>query len=78
MSGRLTTDQLVALTQEYNPAAIVLWNRAFALLPGYRAWIGDHYMLARDYGGRRCIYVRTCPAAEASVAGTGPDKKDNW
>ena len=75
MSGRLTTDQLVALTQEYNPAAIVLWNRAFALLPGYRAWIEDHYMLARDYGGRRCIYVRTCSAAEASVAGTGPDKK---
>ena len=59
ISGRLTTDQVIAMTQEYRPNAIVFWSsgRFANYLPGYLEWVRDNYQLARRYDSGAQIYL---------------------
>jgi len=62
-TGYLTTDDLIALTKEYRPQAIVVWSegRFTQRLPAYVEWVEQNYRLATSFGPKRRIYVPVSP-----------------
>ena len=42
-AGLLTDDEAIRVTQEYQPAAIALWNGRLDRLEGYTAWLQQNY-----------------------------------
>jgi 4-amino-4-deoxy-L-arabinose transferase-like glycosyltransferase len=62
-TGYLTADDLIALTEEYRPQAIVVWSegRFTQRLPAYVEWVEQNYHLATSFGPKRRIYVPVAP-----------------
>ena len=62
-TGYLTADDLIALTEEYRPQAIVVWSegRFTQRLPAYVEWVEQNYHLATSFGPKRRIYVPLTP-----------------
>jgi hypothetical protein len=62
-TGYLTTDDLIALTEDYRPQAIVVWSegRFTKYLPSYVEWVEQNYRLATSFGPKRRIYVPVAP-----------------
>jgi len=66
ISGRLTAHQLIAMTREYEPKAIVFWSggRFADHLPDYLKWVRATYRLARRYDSGAQIYLSVEPSAD--------------
>jgi 4-amino-4-deoxy-L-arabinose transferase-like glycosyltransferase len=62
-TGYLTADDLIALTKDYRPQAIVVWSegRFTQRLPVYVEWVEQNYRLATSFGPKRRIYVPVAP-----------------
>ena len=62
-TGYLTADDLIALTEDYRPQAIVIWSegRFTKHLPTYVEWVEQNYSLATSFGPKRRIYVPVAP-----------------
>jgi 4-amino-4-deoxy-L-arabinose transferase-like glycosyltransferase len=62
-TGYLTADDLIALTEDYRPQAIVVWSegRFTQRLPAYVEWVEQNYRLATSFGPKRRIYVPVAP-----------------
>jgi 4-amino-4-deoxy-L-arabinose transferase-like glycosyltransferase len=62
-TGYLTTDDLITLTEDYRPQAIVVWSegRFTQRLPAYVEWVEQNYRLATSFGPKRHIYVPVAP-----------------
>ena len=62
-TGYLTADDLIALTEDYRPQAIVIWSegRFTQRLPAYVEWVEQNYRLATSFGPKRRIYVPVAP-----------------
>jgi len=55
--GYLTSEQLIATTQEYNVPIVMFWSGRFERLPEYLEWVKSNYQLAGWYEGSSLIYV---------------------
>jgi hypothetical protein len=55
--GYLTSEQLIATTQEYNVPIVIFWSGRFQKLPEYLGWVKSNYELAGMYGSKDLIYV---------------------
>jgi hypothetical protein len=55
-AGLLTDEQLITLTEEYQPQAIVSLSGRLALLPRYLDWVREHYRLMKSYDEEARIY----------------------
>ncbi len=60
-TGYLTTAQVEAIAEQPQVGAILFYSGRFDNLPGLRAWVTQHFQLARDYGKGRDLYVRMAP-----------------
>jgi 4-amino-4-deoxy-L-arabinose transferase-like glycosyltransferase len=62
-TGYLTAEDLIALTEDYRPQAIVVWSegRFTERLPAYVEWVEQNYRLATSLGPKRRIYVPVTP-----------------
>lgn len=56
-TGQLTTEQAIAWTEQYQPAAIIFWDDRLESLPGYVEWVEQHYRMVKKYGKERRIYT---------------------
>lgn len=65
-SGFLTVDQLIAVTQREQPAAIIFWSDRFAGLPAWRAWVEERYASGCRYAPKRVIFLRPELAEKAA------------
>ncbi len=66
----LTTEQLISLTEKYNPAAIVLWtsDRFVENVPEYVDWVEEHYIRIERFGKRRKVYLRFRPSVASALS----------
>lgn len=56
-SGLLTGEEMIRLTEAYQPAAVVLWDRRLTRLPAYVEWLKNRYRLALALDAEHRIYV---------------------
>lgn len=54
--GLMTDDQLITLTEQYQPQAIVALSGRLARVPRYLDWAKEHYWLVKPYGEEARIY----------------------
>lgn len=57
-TGYLTTAQVTALAAQPQVGAILFYTGRFDKLPGFRAWVAQHFHLARSYGPGQDLYLR--------------------
>ena len=57
-TGYLTTDQIIAIAGQPQVGAILFYSGRFDKLPGWRAWVAQHFRLARSYGNGQDLYIR--------------------
>src|SRR5579885_2953865 len=57
-TGYLTTAQVEAIAEQPQIGAILFYSGRFDELSGFRAWVTQHFQLARDYVNGRDLYVR--------------------
>jgi 4-amino-4-deoxy-L-arabinose transferase-like glycosyltransferase len=55
--GYLTSEQLIAITQEYDVPVVMFWTGRFQRLSEYLGWVKNNYQLARMYDSGHLIYV---------------------
>jgi 4-amino-4-deoxy-L-arabinose transferase-like glycosyltransferase len=55
--GYLTSEQLIAITQEYNVPVVMFWSGRFKRLSEYLEWVKSNYQLAGWYTTGNLIYV---------------------
>jgi hypothetical protein len=55
--GYLTSEQLIAITQEYNVPVVMFWSGRFERLSEYLEWMKSNYQLAGWYTTGHLIYV---------------------
>jgi 4-amino-4-deoxy-L-arabinose transferase-like glycosyltransferase len=69
-TGFLTTEQLVSLTEEYDPSAIVLWSsdRFVKNVPEYVDWVDERYTRVERFGKRRKVYLRFRPSVASDLS----------
>ena len=60
-TGYLTTDQIIAIAGQPQVGAILFYSGRFDKLPGWRAWVAQHFRLARSYGNGQDLYIRSAP-----------------
>ncbi len=58
-TGYLTTGQVIAIAQQPQIGAVLFYTGRLDQLPGLRAWVGQHFRLARSYGNGQDLYLRT-------------------
>jgi len=56
-TGHLTDGELIALTKEYEPQAVIFWEHRLHQLPAYVHWVKYHYLLAKQFDDTRQIYI---------------------
>ena len=56
-TGHLTAGELIALTKEYKPKAVIFWEHRLHQLPAYVHWVKSHYLLAEQFDDTRQIYI---------------------
>jgi hypothetical protein len=54
--GLMTDEQLITLTEEYQPQAVVALSGRLARVPRYLDWAKEHYRLVKSYDGEARIY----------------------
>jgi hypothetical protein len=59
-TGQLSAETLIAVTQSYEPEAILAWGRRFRSLPEYIDWVEQYYCLARAWREERHIGYVPC------------------
>jgi len=57
-AGNLPAAAMIRLTEQYRPAAILIWDVRLIGLPEYVRWVEEHYQLALAFSDQRRIYVR--------------------
>jgi hypothetical protein len=57
-SGDLTADAVEGIADQPDVDAVLLATGRLAALPGFRAWVGEHFPDAVDLGGGRTLYLR--------------------
>ena len=62
-TGQLTDEELIAVSEQYRPRAVLLWDDHLIRLTDYIGWMRRHYYLARR-DGKRQIWVWFDPAAD--------------
>lgn len=62
-TGYLTTEQVIAIAERPQVAAIVFYTGRFDDLPGFRAWVAQHFHLAHSYGKGQDLYLRAAPSS---------------
>jgi 4-amino-4-deoxy-L-arabinose transferase-like glycosyltransferase len=69
-TGVLTAEQLVSLTEEYDPPAIVFWSsdRFVDNVPEYVDWVDERYIRVERFGERRKVYLRFRPSVVSDLA----------
>ncbi len=60
-TGYLTTDQVIAIARQPQVGAVLFYSGRFDHLPGLRAWVQQHFHLARTYGKGQALYVQRSP-----------------
>ena len=56
-TGDLSAGELIALSEENHPSAILFWEERLSKVPAYLQWVLDHYYLVRAYPDSRYIYL---------------------
>ena len=57
-TGQLTAGELIAVTKEYNPKAVIFWEEhRLTELPAYVHWVKSHYLLAKRFDDTHQIYI---------------------
>lgn len=56
-TGELTDQQLIDAAREYDPAAIIFWEKKLDSTDDFAAWVACHYDLAVGYDERHRIYA---------------------
>jgi len=56
-SGSLGAAELIALSEEVHPSAILLWQERLRKVPAYLRWVLGRYCLVRAYPDSRYIYL---------------------
>ena len=64
-AGDLNAAELIALSEEHQPSAILFWEERFSRLPAYLQWVMGRYCLVRAYPDSRYIYLPFDPRAIA-------------
>ena len=64
-AGNLTARELISLSQENRPSAILFWEERLSKVPAYLRWVMDHYCLVRAYPDSRYIYLPFDPSTIA-------------
>ena len=69
-TGFLTTEQLISLTEEYDPPAIVFWSsgRFVDNVPEYVDWVDERYTCVERFGERRRVYLRFRPSVVSDLS----------
>jgi len=69
-TGFLTTEQLVSLTEEYDPPAIVFWisDRFVRNAPEYVDWVEERYTFVERLGKGRKVYLRFRPSVDSDLS----------
>ena len=69
-TGFLTAEQLVSLTEEYDPAAIVFWSsgRFAENVPEYLNWVDKRYTPIERFGKRRKVYLQFRPSVASDLS----------
>jgi 4-amino-4-deoxy-L-arabinose transferase-like glycosyltransferase len=69
-TGSLTTEQLVSLTEEYDPAAVVFWisDRFVRNAPEYVDWVEERYTFVERLGKGRKVYLRFRPSVASDLS----------
>ncbi|HEY7356199.1 MAG TPA: glycosyltransferase family 39 protein [Ktedonobacterales bacterium] len=60
-TGYLTTGQVIAIAEQPQVGAVLFYTGRLDQLPGLRAWVAQHFRLARSYGGGQDLYLRAAP-----------------
>lgn len=60
-TGYLTTAQVIAIAQQPQVGAVLFYTGRLDQLPGWRAWVEQHFRLARAYGPGQALYLRVGP-----------------
>jgi len=56
-AGNLSARELIALSEENHPSAVLLWEERLSKVPAYLRWVMEHYYLVRGYPDSRYIYL---------------------
>jgi len=56
-AGNLSATELIALSEETQPSAVLLWEERLRKVPGYTEWLMGGYCLVRAYPDGRYIYL---------------------
>jgi hypothetical protein len=69
-TGFLTAAQLVSLTEEYDPPAIVFWtsDRFAESVPEYVDWVDERYTRVERFGKKRKVYLRFSPSVASDLS----------
>jgi 4-amino-4-deoxy-L-arabinose transferase-like glycosyltransferase len=69
-TGVLTAEQLVSLTEKYDPPAIVFWSsdRFVDNVPEYVHWVNERYPRVERFGKRRKVYLRFRPSVASDLS----------
>jgi hypothetical protein len=66
-AGDLSASEMIRLTQQVAPSALVFWEGRMERVPGYLDWVRKHYVARRAWNDGRRIYTpmpRLDPGAE--------------
>ena len=55
-AGCLTDEQVISVTEQYQPWAVISISDRFLLVPRYLEWVREHYRLAKSYDETARIY----------------------
>lgn len=57
-AGYLTSNQVIAIAEQPQVEAILFYSGRFQSLPGFTAWVAQHFHLARTYGAGQMLYLK--------------------
>ncbi|HLW00480.1 MAG TPA: glycosyltransferase family 39 protein [Ktedonobacterales bacterium] len=61
VTGYLTAEQVITLAEQPQVGAVLFYTGRLDKLPGVRAWVEQHFHLARSYGKGQDLYLRAGP-----------------
>ncbi len=65
-SGYLTAAQLEQAVQQTDVRAVLFYSGRFNLVPGFRAWVAQHYTLVGSFGNGTALYVKIPPGPQVA------------
>jgi hypothetical protein len=61
VTGYLTAQQVITIAEQPQVGAVLFYTGRLDQLPGVRAWVEQHFHLARSYGPGQDLYLRAGP-----------------